>query len=375
MLTDLPDLAIKEIDATLKLLSFRAHVLIEERDDFFTTLCRSLFSNARTIIDGVLAARDLSTKVYICLVVDADRQFQACAMQLNASEYCIMIWVAAPLNTMSITSRLLATPAARELFSLDFQISDPPGIAAGADTFAAYRALSLLPPVRLGGELDNLRMQIDYSAFQWLVLHEMAHILNGHLALGKDINGLTYILEDDPSSNYDENITYQALELDADCFANIVAIRQAIGRPLELEAINTVEGRLKSYVFGILAIIRSFDAEPFEPSRIFQSDHPPGGIRMNYLMSQISTIELDKHVDFGGLNATDVAARTAICVENAISEATGVKGGGGNFQKAFDLGWEPFHVPVLSRWAKILPELNAKKITPRDLAPAQFDPA
>ncbi|MFL5019702.1 MAG: hypothetical protein ACJ8EW_26640, partial [Rhizobium sp.] len=213
-----------------------------------------------------------------------------------------------------------------------------------------------------------------------LVLHELGHIVNGHLALGKTVNGVTYILEYDLEADRNENITHQALEMDADCFANLFCVQGALTRRLSIDQIDTgdegkrVEKRLQSYVFAVLAIIRGFDHAPFEIETLFDSDHPPGGVRMGYLLAQMLVMEKEGKIDFGGVNVKEATGKTAVSLERAISEATGIDGNGGNLLAAFAIG-DSFLAPVLSRWAKVYPELNAAKISPFKLAPPQYEPA
>jgi hypothetical protein len=144
--------------------------------------------------------------------------------------------------------------------------------------------------------------------------------------------------------------------------------------PVEQDGPN-LDLRVKVFVFGIMTIIRSFDDAPFEVETMFDSDHPPGGVRMGYLASLIATMELEKKVNFGGVEASKLAGETAITIEIAIEEATGMKSGGGNLLKAFEVGWDAFHVPVLSRWARLHDSLVTAKLTPFKLAPPQYPAA
>lgn len=381
MLTDLPLRAIDEINATLAIIGYdEAWVLVEQRDDPITRIGQSLFKMARNLLDQMISDMQLSAKIHVCLVMDKGRDFQACAIRLGEDEYCIMIWLAAAIRTSASISRILSTSVSAEFFSADFPVSKNQLTSPMGDTFEAYAALSLLPILDLGTKLNEFRNQLDSTALEWLVLHELGHIVNGHLALGKTVNGVTYILEYDLEADRNENISHQALEMDADCFANLFCLQGALTRRLSIDQIDTgdegkrVEKRLQSYVFAVLAIIRGFDYAPFEIETLFDSDHPPGGVRMGYLLAQMLMMEKEGKIDFGGVNVKEATGKTAVSLERAISEATGIDGNGGNLLAAFAIG-DSFLAPVLSRWAKVYPELNAAKISPFKLAPPQYEPA
>jgi hypothetical protein len=380
MLTDLPELAITEINATLQLLGFTAIVLTHEQDQHVVDLGKVVFKNARAIVDSWIQQMKVGATIYVCLIIDEDKDFQACAMRLGADEYCIAIWLAVPLRTSTMTSRLLCTDACAKLFNISPPGYPKPSEPLGLDTFVAYKALSFQAGVDLGGELDEFRKYLDFVAFEWLVLHELGHIVNGHLAVGRSLNGLTYILEDNASDSRDENLTSQTLEMDADSFATLLSIQNAMRRKLPLETKEmslpiVTSLRIKSFVFAIMTIIRSFDEAAFEQEAIFDLDHPPGGVRMRYLIGLISTMFVEKAIEFDGVEVPDIAAEALIGVEAAIAEATGLKSGGGNLLRAFEMGWDVYHVPLLSRWALLFDQLNEVKINPFKLAPPQYPPA
>ncbi|MGR9426497.1 hypothetical protein [Rhizobium leguminosarum] len=382
MLTDLPQHAIDSLHKQLGEIGHaKAWVLVEEKDDLVEKFGQSVFNRARDVIDALSQQMGLSAKIYVGLIIDEQRDFQACAARLSKDEYCILIWVGAANSTLVSISRLLNTTVSAELFSVDIPVPHERATLEESDTFKAYRELSLLSVLDLGENLNDFRNRLALSALEWLVLHEFGHIVNGHLALGETISGMTYILENDPKNDRDKHITDQALEFDADCFANQFALRRALGRPLPGETADAADRgeligrRFKSYVFAIMAIIRGFDRERFDVETLFNSDHPPGGVRMGYLLDQIAAFESGGNIDFSGIDVKDIAAKTAVSVERAIWEATGIHGNGGNLWAAMNVSEEQFRLPVLSRWAKIHPALNAAKLNPFKLAEPQYEPA
>ncbi|MGR9420684.1 hypothetical protein [Rhizobium leguminosarum] len=380
MLTDLPNHWVGPINKLVQDLGYNGSVLVADEGDPVSEHGKLVFKNTRHVVDNVIQHMALTAKIHVAVVIDADRSFQACAVRLGKDEFCIVMWMAATIRTSATMSRLLATPAAAEFFSLNLQASAVSDVAQGENTFAAYDAISLLPRIDLGEVGNSFRRYLEFMATEWLVMHEIGHIVNGHLAVGSTANGLTYILEQDPAADRDYNITSQALEVDADCFANMFCLQYSLGRPLDVEKDGASQdeilvARLKPYLFSMLSVLRGFDHAPLRLETLFDSDHPPGCIRMSYLSAQMLTMQSEATIDFKGANLLEVGGLTAVTLERAISQATGINSQGGNFLPAVSIPDEVFRKPVLSRWARIYPELNAIKLTPFKLAPPQYEPA
>jgi hypothetical protein len=382
MLTDIPQNAIGEIHDNLKYWGYpNAQVLVEEHDDPVTLYGQRIFELSRDIVDNISKHMNLSVKIYVGLIIDQERDLQACAFQLHNDDYCILIWLATAKRIQASISRLLNTSIAAETFSADLPFPNDRAIPQVGVTFRPYIDLSMLPIAELGGKFDVFRNQLARSALEWLVLHELGHLVHGHLSTAIAVNGSTYILEQNPKNDRDKHLTDQTLEFDADCFANAYALHRALLRPLSIEPVDAVysdeliEGRLKAYVFAVMAVVRGFDDAPFEVESLFDSDHPPGGVRMSYMLNHILKLKNAGKQDFGGINVSEIASKTTIAVERAIWEATGIQGNGGNWWQATQLHVDKFLMPVLSRWAKLYPELNAAKLTPFNLAPPQSPPA
>ncbi|MBY3564144.1 hypothetical protein [Rhizobium laguerreae] len=380
MLTDLPNRWVGPINELVKDLGYNGMVLVADEGDPISDFGKLVFKNTRHVVDRIIDHMKITAKIHVAVIVDSAQSFQACAVELDDDEFCILIWMAALIRTSASLSRLLATPAAREFFALEPELASVSEVAHGENTFAAYDSLSLLPRIDLGDVGNDFRRYLEFMASEWLVLHEIGHIVQGHLAVGKTVNGLTYILEQDPSVDRDYNITSQALEVDADCFANLFCVQYSLGRHHILERDGAshdevVVGRLKPYLFSMLSVLRSFDHSPLNLETLFDSDHPPGCVRMSYLLAQMLTMQSETTIDFKGANLVEAGGLAAITLERAISEATGVNSQGGNLLSAVSIPDEVFRKPVLSRWAKIYPELNAIKLSPFKLARPQYEPA
>ncbi|PZP50013.1 MAG: hypothetical protein DI595_12240 [Agrobacterium fabrum] len=382
MLTDLPNAHISSINDLLRQLGFNGLVLETEGNDSVTFLARRYFTLYRKSIDNLTRKLEVRAKIYLCFILDAEKDLQACAVNLGEDEYCVAVWLAAPMRTIATITHLMSTSAIAQHLEYALDTYTNRAEASASDTFAAYRALGFEAPVEFNEPLKTFCSQIAYGAIEWLVYHELGHIINGHLELGKEFNGLTFILEDDPSEERDENLTSQALELDADCFATWLLLQVRLQSPVAIEEIlpSASEAekellRLRCFVFGVFSIVRGFDDHPVDVDTMFNSDHPPGVIRMNYMIDLIANTTIENKFPYKAEKIVEAALDTVVALEQSISQATGTKGGGRNVLTALELAWEPFNVPVLSRWAKLHPILDKFKMGIGKLAAPQYPPA
>lgn len=382
MLTDLPNAHISSINELLQQIGYNGFVLETESDDSVGVLARRYFTFCRKSIDNLTRKLEVRAKIYLCFVLDAEKDFQACAIRLGEDEYCVAVWLAAPIRTFKTIIQLMSTSAIAQHLEYTLDTYTNRAEAMASDTFAAYTALGFEAPVKFDEPLKTLCSQIAYGAIEWLVYHELGHIINGHLELGKELNDLTFILEDDPSEERDENLTSQALEVDADCFATWLLLQLRLQSPVAIEESRPSTSdaekellRLRCFVFGVFAIVRGFDDHPFDEDTMFDSDHPPGVIRMNYMLDLVANTTIEYKFPYKAKKILEAALDTVVALEQSIAQATGTKGGGRNVLTALELGWEPFNVPVLSRWAKLYPILEKFKLGTGKLAAPQYPPA
>jgi|GEM_PF-2540365 len=382
MVTDLPDAHIRTINDLLQQIGYNAVVLETEGDDSVGYLAGRYYAFCRKSIDNLTRKLDVRAKIYLCFILDAEKDFQACAIRLGEGEYCVAVWLAAPSRTIATITQLMSTSAIAEHLEYELDTYTNRTEAMASDRFAAYTALGFEANVKFDDPLKTLRPQIAFGAIEWLVYHELGHIINGHLELGREWNGLTFILEDDRSKERDKNLTSQALENDADCFATWLLLQLRLQSPVAIEEIrpSTSEAekallRLRCFVFGVFSIVRGFDNHPFDVATVFDSDHPPGVIRMNYMIDLIATTTLENKFPYKAEKIVEAALDTVVALEQSISQATGTTGGGRDVVAALTLAWEPFNVPILSRWAKLYPILDKSKMGTGKLAAPQYPPA
>ncbi|MGV2169750.1 hypothetical protein ACQZ40_25675 [Agrobacterium sp. 16-172Ci] len=383
MVTDLPDAYIANINDLLsQQLGCNGFVLETESDDSVGVLARRYFTFCRKSIDNLTRKLDVRAKIYLCFVHDTEKDFQACAIRLGKDEYCVAVWLAAPIRTFRTVIQLMSTSAIAQHLEYTLDTYTHRTEAMASDTFAAYTALGFEAPVKFDEPLKILCTQIAYGAIEWLLYHELGHIINGHLELGKEFNGLTFILEDDPSDERDDNLTSQALEYDADCFATWLLLQLRLQTPVAIEEIRPSPSeaekellRLRCFVFGVSAIVRGFDDHPFDVSTIFNSDHPPGVIRMNYMIGLVAITELENKFPYKAEEIAEAALATVLALEQSISQATGTEDGRKNVLTALELAWEHFNVPVHVRWAELYPTLDKYKMGSGKLAARQYPPA
>lgn len=383
MLTDLPQTKIDEVNNLLLGAGLNACVSTQEIGDETAQAARIIFDHARAEIDDLLAYLGISPTIYVCCIEASFENFQACAIRFNDAEYCIAIWLGVTFRTNVALHHLLATEAAADYFEIPVSQNREPPISGAIDTFSAFQELGIAAVKgRLPELAEKLRHEQRNSAFRWLVFHEIAHIINGHLEYGRTLNGLNYIIEDGRDDDLDENLTSQTLEMDADAYATMMSMQhRMIGLSVLEKEVGADETArrydltMKSYAFAIFAIIRGFDFHALSKDEIFASDHPPGGMRIQLICNLFyAMVELERFPTVD-LNTAQCGIDAVEALENAISEATGIPSRGGNYAASFDLTWEEYHDRLLRRWAKLYPELNAKKLNPNKLALPQLEPA
>lgn len=383
MLTDLPADRIIEIDKLLQAAGYNACVFTEVDGQESTETSEFIYKAARAEIDEIISYMGVDARIYVCTILAEPQEFQACAIRFSEREFCIAIWIGVPMRNSWALTHLLVTQTATDFFAVPkpetwqkFELTDQ-------DTFQAYRSLGMVPPEAYLPDISSkLRKEQAKTAFKWLILHEVAHIINGHMEYGRSLNGLTFIVEDGPDESLDENLTSQTLEMDADSFATMMSIQHRMSGTSVLEEYHgtvwperRIEDCIRSYAFGVFSMIRGFDFSAFTKEEIWSSDHPPGGMRIKNMNGLIATMSLSDRFPLVNEEVVDSIIASVTALENSISEATGIKSRGGNYTAAFEVSWEEYNQRILARWAKLYPTLNARKLSPAKLALPQYDPA
>lgn len=217
------------------------------------------------------------------------------------------------------------------------------------------------------------------TSFQWLVYHELGHIINGHLHLR--LAGTNDAFEAVElmfaSDRLDNNITMHTLEMDADAFAAQRVVFPLLQLPREAipncAMLESPERKLKAFYVAMYTMMRTFDNGAWKLADLYRYTHPPGMIRAvslgswGFAFAEKLTLDLppEKWIEFSS-GAARVVEGALQKEKNPfiLSELSGF----------FPDGFTAYTKRKLARWAKIRPELEPHVLGGRLAAP-QEDPA
>jgi hypothetical protein len=120
--------------------------------------------------------------------------------------------------------------------------------------------------------------------FQWLVMHELGHIKNGHLHLPVDFGASSSSEMMERSGLDDRNRTLHALEMDADSFACGKMVSWLMSTPAEAHPhvpfLKTPRSKARAFLITMYAMLRTLDIDGWNTKNLFDFSHPPALIRV-----------------------------------------------------------------------------------------------
>ena len=273
--------------------------------------------------------------------------------------------------------------------------------AAGAETMpdvpeagldpAAVRLADLAIPVREPNDPVRRRAAdaLATAAFELLVLHELGHIRNGHLACVKGNYGLTELA---PVDAFDmASLTSHTLEMDADSHATIHAMNRqfsfweqlAAGRlpdpattdgAMLLGLYGSQERTLRTCLITSYVLFRFLGPAKWTPDTLWSNRHPPAVLRPQMMLSVVRA--LLQRAGFTALAEQSLVNLSVECtleIELAFCRLF--------WRRSDVLSWmEPAlqasgpYVGLLNEeWARLHPLLDANKLGGK-LAPVQPTP-
>lgn len=186
---------------------------------------------------------------------------------------------------------------------------------------------------------DKFRMdyseQLLNSALQFLILHELGHIINGHVDLIEEWSGIPFISEmaDTAEKSDISKLDFQTLEFDADSFATniglqIIFIQYKTKEQLQEHVqpfFKSLEDAIFLWSFSTYAIFRFLDTNKYDFNGLDNYLHPYPGIRQHSVLDNIySILEDSEYLQEFDLNKSDYNLKHrgflkgAIELENAI---------------------------------------------------------
>lgn len=234
------------------------------------------------------------------------------------------------------------------------------------------------------GAITNTAFAISKIAQIFITYHELGHIINGHLRIGRVKNGSISEISNDSaevSLTKDDKLTIRTLEFDADAFAvqhTLMAICKFPatnpGNPISLQVTGPLEA-IQLTAAGISFAMMCLQAFSWRSSAVltFADDtHPPTDLRVLNAMAQCTHIAesfIEKNdLPPGSFHKATLEGKAA--VELSLCEITGV-----NFDIENMLNWARLSIEhnhaSLKRWAELRPALMKVKYGKANLAPPQ----
>jgi hypothetical protein len=378
LLTNLPARLQSEAQAILWKQDPEADIIFElPLDETFSISAIHAGRRTNTVISAVRKSCEVAEPIYYCLV--SSPAIQGCSFLLQGDTRCIAIWMGALIIGQGLINRLLVTPTLAKRYRTKERPEASIGPLHGLDTFEAFQALREPRPFgSLNEDERDLVSNLNSQFAAFLISHEIAHVLNGHLFLSaaRDRRELLE-WEEFAHCSGDEQWTAHALEWDADMFAGMRIIGGSLQTSQSVEShfrFKSLEDRLRFRLYNTMISIyiacRLFQRRKFDPQTVLKERHPPGAMRLGLLMTQAYSawIQLDSAagIPFPGQILHEVVT---VC-EEAITDLTGVDEPTFHLLNVLPPDWaKSYQLALFAQWGEIHPELVKWKIGSHDMIP------
>lgn len=186
------------------------------------------------------------------------------------------------------------------------------------------------------GSDQRLRLSFDLASLaeNFIIFHELAHILNGHIDWIGERGGLRMLGErGDAAERGLTTLDYQTLEYDADASAiNILvggAVRGALKKTARDVAIvpttydPAISIEIRQLAFALYTVFKLFESAPCASvAEVLQVEHPPARVRAQFALVGINTV-LQRHFSIPTKVYNIEIARSFIEAELAWNTLTG----------------------------------------------------
>lgn len=313
------------------------------------------------IIADVRRSFEVHSPIYHCLTVSPATQ--SSVFKLDHRTYAIAIHMGMLLRWQGAFRRLLLMPPIAEALGL---LPRPDLALPSQSELSRYTDFErLLTPDTtdfteawtrtLGHFVGGLHLRL-------VVLHEVAHALNGHLRL--------------PSVMRRDPVVAHTLEMDADAFAVRMLTHVTLNSPLPFEAepMPSTEREQRRRLFFALIVVylcfRQQERHDFDEVTSKAGAHPSGSMRLMMALDVVRQ-NWETSLSCAGLPFPDelVSITVDLC-ERAIHQATGRQGKPDLAPvHLVALEWaRAYHASLAACWTRIRPELSALKIGCNQLA-------
>jgi hypothetical protein len=212
----------------------------------------------------------------------------------------------------------------------------------------------------------------------FLLLHELGHIRNGHLHFLPFGTGAMRILAEAEAKPPDNRsmLAEHTLENDADSHAVVHGVNATFqlastkpgSDPLDV-LYDTPEHTLHAYLLPAYAVLRSLGSPDWSPDTVWKSSHPPLAIRQ-FLLTQLASAQVARPgFNFASPDRPfEIARDIMLEVEQGILLLTGVERGLSDFAAAMEYWRRTYGRQITEFWITAHPRLDKLKLGGR-LAP------
>ncbi|MFH2066494.1 MAG: hypothetical protein ABIK15_14945 [Pseudomonadota bacterium] len=235
----------------------------------------------------------------------------------------------------------------------------------------AYKLYLPIDPVRRS--YSKILINI---AFNFLIAHEMAHLRNGHVDLIRSLSSYSIIEEiSGKTPNNISSLTYQTLEMDADCSAVSISLSYAVSFQKEKKlnslipnvkdvlgiALNCAFGSphnlLYTFGFALNVLFRLFGEDYWDMDKISEYSHTPAPCRRVGVSATITEILKKKTLGLTPEQWEDISQYVFIDAEKSIDLITqNEQVGGGIFNTIHPKANEQSE-RILTHWKETVRDL------------------
>lgn len=241
-------------------------------EDSYTSLFTLVRYTGMNIIESLREQNPKFPKVHIDLI-DND-SFNACAFK-NKDMYFIGINIGTIVELYLFFNYILAFPNILSFIG-DSKLENKPKSESLSDIISPKCEIR-----------KNYANGLFHFAILFLIMHEYAHIVNGHIDYKNSKTGSSFIFE--MVKSCDSGLNSQAIEFDADNFAAFVGITNIIGRyknrfnlnPITRPFFNSLDEAIFLWAFSTYTVFRHLVHFVYDFDNLDKYSHPFPGFRQH----------------------------------------------------------------------------------------------
>ncbi len=367
----------EKFDAVFKDVGGRYYTDNKENDESFNIGLKQVIDDAEGFIKYLRRSRYVNLP-YINFNIINNPTLNACAV-LVGDEYYIGLNVGSFLLVNDMFSKMFSN---KEIFSNIGNVSLETTSAKKLSRFIYNDEIyfntkvfeSFLPQDPIRGSFS---MMLSWLAINYLVHHEIGHIIRGHCGYYKSISYKQHWSELE-LKQFDNPFHFQTMEMDADSFAvnyaflstDNVAQAKADGKTIDYPwnlIYTDIEIFFHYWTFAIYSFHRLCNIEHFNEEETNQLSHPPPSVRISLMMNNILSI-MEKRNMPKIESMSNMLVKTIVEAELAFSKITYEENKPDIFFSNHVLSTN-YTEKLMRNWNNVLPLIKPFAIAPESLPP------